>query len=223
MFMEASWPSKSEVAVTKRRGLLAPAMGECYGRQYFDVKRNPTTSRESREVGDVKSIDLQRRYRDPIAEARRQWIVHGWSDAAPGMAAVTTLVRAHQVIISRIEAELAPVGLTFARFEILRLLGFSRRGSLPMGKIGERLQVHPASVTSAVKRLERDGLLRRTASPEDNRIVIAELLPAGRATLDEATVRVNRIFEDLGPDPDQLEHLIELLAPVRRAAGDIVE
>ena len=118
---------------------------------------------------------------DPIAEARRQWEAHGWESAAPGMTAVTTLVLVHQILIERIERALAPFGLTFARFEILRLLGFSRRGRLPMGKIGERLQVHPASVTSAVKRLERDGLLRRTQDEVDGRIVLAELSDAGQA------------------------------------------
>ena len=54
-----------------------------------------------------------------------------------------------------------PYGLTFARFEALALLSFSRRGALPLGKIGDRLQVHPTSVTNTVNRLERDGLVRR--------------------------------------------------------------
>ena len=45
------------------------------------------------------------------------------------------------------------------------LLLFSRRGSLPMARIGERLQVHPASVTNAVDRLEAQGLVRRVPHP----------------------------------------------------------
>ena len=59
--------------------------------------------------------------RDPIAEARRQWVAHGWEDSAAGMAAVTTLTRVQQILAGRVEEALAPVGLTFARFEILRL------------------------------------------------------------------------------------------------------
>ncbi len=157
---------------------------------------------------------------DPIAEARRQWEAHGWESAAPGMTAVTTLVRVHQILIERIERALAPFGLTFARFEILRLLGFSRRGRLPMGKIGERLQVHPASVTSAVKRLERDGLLRRTQDEVDGRIVLAELSDAGRRLLEPATAAVNAVFEDLGLSGDEVDDLISLLDRVRHANGD---
>jgi DNA-binding MarR family transcriptional regulator len=159
---------------------------------------------------------------DPIAEARRQWEAHGWVDAAPGMAAVTTLVRAHQILMARIEETLAPYGLSFARFEILRLLGFSRRGGLPMGKVGERLQVHPASVTSAVKRLERDGLITRETSEDDNRVVIATILPRGRDVLTEATEAINGVFQTLSLEDDELDEVIRLLNHVRSAAGDTV-
>lgn len=160
--------------------------------------------------------------RDPIAEARRQWVAHGWGHAATGMAAVTTLTRVQQIVAGRVEETLAPLGLTFARFEILRLLGFSRSGRLPMGKISDRLQVHPASVTSAVKRLERDGLISRESDDVDNRIVLAAILPAGRKVLDPATEAVNEVFTTIGLAESDLEALIELLDPIRSQAGDPV-
>jgi DNA-binding MarR family transcriptional regulator len=159
---------------------------------------------------------------DPIAEAKRQWTVHGWEAAAPGMAAVTTIVRVNQIVMSEVEEALAPLGLSFARFEILRLLGFSRQGRLPMGKIGQRLQVHPASVTSAVKRLERDRLVRRAGHPDDNRIIMAGILPRGRSRLDDATKRINQIFESLGMTADQLDQMTSLLNLLRARAGDPV-
>jgi DNA-binding MarR family transcriptional regulator len=158
---------------------------------------------------------------DPIAEARRQWEVHGWEDAAAGMAAVTTIVRVNQIVTSLVEEALAPMGLTFARFEILRLLGFTRLGRLPMGKVGERLQVHPASVTSAVKRLERDGLVERTMDEADNRIVLAAITPQGREVLAPATERINEVFRGLGEDGDLVE-LTSALNRLRTAAGDPV-
>lgn len=160
--------------------------------------------------------------RDPIAEARRQWVAHGWDEAAPGMAAVTTITRVQQILGGRVEEALAPFGLTFARFEILRLLGFSRSGSLPMGKISDRLQVHPASVTSAVKRLEREGLIERVTDDDDNRVVLAVLLSKGRELLEPATAAVNEVFETLGLPTPQLETLVGMLDPIRRAAGDEV-
>ena len=59
------------------------------------------------------------------------------------MAVVTSIMRVQQVLLARVEAVLRPLGLTFARYEVLMLLRFSRKGCLPVGKIGERLQVHP--------------------------------------------------------------------------------
>lgn len=166
--------------------------------------------------------DTTPRRQDPIAEARRQWVAHGWEDAAPGMAAVTTITRVRQILEGRVEEALAPLGLSFARFEILRLLGFTRTGRLPMGKISDRLQVHPASVTSAVKRLEREGLIRRVSDDEDNRVVLAVLQPAGEQLLGPATEAVNAVFETTGLTDAQLDILVELLRPIRRDAGDEV-
>ena len=41
---------------------------------------------------------------DPIAEAERQWVAHGWPDAALGMAAVTSVMRAHQLMLASVDA-----------------------------------------------------------------------------------------------------------------------
>ncbi len=153
--------------------------------------------------------------KDPIAEAVRQWALHGWESAAPGMAAVTTIARVNRILVSRVESVMAPLDLTFARFEILRLLGFARDNQLPMGKIGQRLQVHPASVTSAVKRLERDRLIRREVAAHDNRVVLARLLPRGAELVAEATVRINAVFESLEWNRDELEQVIGLLGEIR--------
>src|SRR5580765_8206422 len=89
---------------------------------------------------------------DPIEEAARHW-ARRWG-SVDEMRAVTNLMRVHQRVHGELDEVLRPHGLTFARYEALVLLTFSRRGSLPLGKMGERLQVHPTSVTSIVRRLE---------------------------------------------------------------------
>ena len=158
---------------------------------------------------------------DPVAEARRQWEAHGWGEVAPGMAVVTSIMRAQQILLARVDEVLAPLGLTFARFELLRLLGFSRKGSLPLGKAGARLQVHQTSVTNAVDRLEAQGLVRRVPHPTDGRAVLAEITPAGRKVVRRATSELNsRVFADLGLDPADLDRLFGLLERFRQAAGD---
>jgi DNA-binding MarR family transcriptional regulator len=158
---------------------------------------------------------------DPIEEARRQWIAHGWEDAADGMAALTSIIRVEQILMSRVEAHLRPLGLTFARYELLVLLDFSRNGSLPLGKIGARLQVHPASVTNAVDRLEADGLVERVAHPDDGRTRLATITPAGRRTVRRATRTLNeQVFSDLGWSRRDLDALFRILRRLRKASGD---
>ena len=69
--------------------------------------------------------------------------------------------------MERIDAVLRPLDLTFARYEILRLLSFSQAGAMPMTRLGSLLQVHPTSVTSAVDRLERQGFVERMRREDD--------------------------------------------------------
>jgi DNA-binding MarR family transcriptional regulator len=156
---------------------------------------------------------------DPIDEAARQWGTH-W-DGVPAMHAVTSLMRVQQLVIGRLDALLKPHGLTFARYEALVLLVFSSRGSLPLGKMGERLQVHPTSVTSIVRRLESAGLVVRRAHPDDGRAVLAEITPAGRELVEAATRDLVGADFALGTLSEaELATLSALLTPVRKAAGD---
>jgi len=156
---------------------------------------------------------------DPIDEAARQW-GRRW-EGVPAMHAVTSLMRAQQLVLGRLDALLRPHGLTFARYEALVLLVFSSRGALPLGKMGERLQVHPTSVTSIVRRLEDAGLLVRRPHPADRRAVLAEITPAGREVVDRATAEL--VAGDFGLDAldeTALGELSALLRPLREAAGD---
>ncbi|MFL6157971.1 MAG: MarR family winged helix-turn-helix transcriptional regulator [Marmoricola sp.] len=156
---------------------------------------------------------------DPIDEAARQWGLR-W-DGVPQMHAVTSLMRVQQLVLSRLDAVLRPHDLTFARYEALVLLSFTRAGSLPLGKMGERLQVHPTSVTPIVDRLETAGLVVRRPHPEDRRAVLAEITAAGRALVEVATADLLAAGFGLGALADeQLGQVSELLRPVRADAGD---
>ena len=161
---------------------------------------------------------------DPIAEAGRQWIKHGWADAADGMAAITAIMRTQQILLSRIEKTLKPFGLTFARYELLALLSFTRSGALPMAKASARLQVHPTSVTNAVDRLEGAGFVRRLPHPTDGRATLVEITDAGRSIVGRATAALNSaVFENPGFDQPDLESLMGMLGRFRHRAGDFGE
>ncbi len=158
---------------------------------------------------------------DPIAEARRQWEMRWGPKPGPSMAAVTSVMRAQQLLIARLNEALKQFGLTFPRYEALMLLLFSRNGSLPLGKIGDRLQVHPTSVTSIIDGLEADGFVRRVPHSTDRRTTLAEITRTGRNAAMKATGALNKadfFTEPLtGADLDALTTTIEKL---RREAGD---
>lgn len=157
---------------------------------------------------------------DPIAEARRQWDVHGWA-AADEMVAVTSLIRATQIAMARIDEALRPLGLTFSRYEALVLLHFSREGELPLGKVGERLMVHPASVTNTIDRLEAEGFVERVPHPTDRRSALARITSSGTRVMAAATDALVAVdFGLAGLDDDAVETLERVLRPYRRAAGD---
>jgi len=156
---------------------------------------------------------------DPIDEASRQWGLR-W-DGVSQMHAVTSLMRVQQLVLNRLDTVLKPHGLTFARYEALVLLTFSSRGALPLGKMGERLQVHPTSVTSIIDRLEAAEFVVRRRHPDDGRAVLAEITPAGSALVERATTDLLAADFGLGAlDETGLRELSEVLRPIRKDAGD---
>mgnify|MGYP001128804031 CR=1 FL=1 len=156
---------------------------------------------------------------DPIARAAEIW--RSRFGPADAMAAVTSIMRAHQILIAQLDGLLRPYGLTFARYEALVLLTFSKTGALPLSKMGERLMVHPTSVTNIVHRLEQAGLVRRRRNPQDGRGVLAEITEAGRDTVTRATRDL--MDADFGMsmyDTAELGEIFDRLRTLRIAAGD---
>ncbi|WP_279107204.1 MarR family transcriptional regulator [Gordonia paraffinivorans] len=158
---------------------------------------------------------------DPIAEARENWIAAGWEDVTDGMVAVTSVMRAHQILLARVEAALRPFDLTFSRFELLRLLAFSRQGALPITKASARLQVHVTSVTHAIRRLEESGLVRRVPHPTDGRTTLVQITDLGRSTVEEATTVLNeKVFADVGMSAEEMAGLVKAIQSLRKHNGD---
>ncbi|GII82991.1 MarR family transcriptional regulator [Sphaerisporangium siamense] len=156
---------------------------------------------------------------DPIERAAETWRVHFGPSSA--MAAVTSIMRAHQILLGQLDTLLKPHDLTFARYEALVLLTFSRTGSLPLSRIGERLMVHPTSVTNTVDRLERAGLVLRRRNPRDGRGVLAEITVKGREAVGRATADLMKagFFMDMYAESD-LAEMFAMLRTLRVAAGD---
>lgn len=156
---------------------------------------------------------------DPVRRAFELW-EQRWGTST-SMLAVTSLMRAHQLVLAEVDAVVKPYGLTFARYEALVLLTFSRDGALPLSKMGERLQVHPTSVTNIVDRLTRAGLAVRKPNPQDGRGVLAEITPAGREVVEKATADLMAAEFGMGAlGTEQHLSLFGTLRDLRLAAGD---
>jgi DNA-binding MarR family transcriptional regulator len=161
---------------------------------------------------------------DPIDRAGELWAQHSPNeepDVYASMRAVTSIMRAHQILIAELDAMLRPYGITFSRYEALVLLVHSHDGALPLSKIGERLQVHATSVTNVIDRLEAAGLVRRERNPRDGRGILAVITDDGRQIAEKATAGFNAAR--FGMSALQLEDLQALFAILRRLrveAGD---
>ena len=156
---------------------------------------------------------------DPIARADELWTRH-WG-GVPSMSAITSIMRAQQILLGQVDAVVKPYGLTFARYEALVLLTFSQAGELPMSKIGERLMVHPTSVTNTVDRLVASGLVAKRPNPNDGRGTLASITDKGRKIVEAATRDLMAMDFGLGVyDDEECGEIFALLRPLRIAAGD---
>lgn len=158
---------------------------------------------------------------DPVEASRERWIQQGWGDTATGMAAVVSVMRAEQIFLNRAATILRPIGLTFARYQVLGMLRWT--GPLTLGAVGNRLWITPATVTSAVDRLENAGLSRRVAHPTDARATLVDITAKGRRVFDRAVEALNAdLFGTVGLAEQELELLVGLIGKIRAADGDIV-
>jgi len=159
---------------------------------------------------------------DPIARAAAIWERRFGDSVA--MAAVTSIMRVQQILIAELDGLLKPYGLTFARYEALVLLSFSQAGELPLGVVGQRLMVHPTSVTNTIDRLERAELVARRPNPDDGRGTLAQITPAGRQVVERATRDLMTAgFGMRGYARDELTDLFAALRSLRVAAGDFAK
>ncbi|MFD3452994.1 MarR family winged helix-turn-helix transcriptional regulator [Streptomyces sp. NPDC058691] len=159
---------------------------------------------------------------DPIARADEIW-TRRWG-RVPSMVAITSIMRAQQILLGQVDAVVKPYGLTFARYEALVLLAFSKEGELPMSKIGERLMVHPTSVTNTVDRLVAAGLVAKRPNPNDGRGTLASITAKGREVCEAATEDLMGMkFGLQAYDDDECAEIFALLRPLRISAGDFEE
>jgi DNA-binding MarR family transcriptional regulator len=125
-------------------------------------------------------------------------------------------MRVEQILTARLNGLLKPWDLTFPRYEALMLLYYSRNGSLPLGKMGARLQVHPTSITNTIDGLQKLGYAERVRHEDDRRKWLALITDRGREVAVEATNVINDARFGTRPlKRGQLQQLFEILRDLR--------
>ena len=100
---------------------------------------------------------------------------------------------------------LQALGLTYPQY--LAMMVLWEEDGLTVGEISSRLLTDPGSLTPLLKRLEAEGLLSRTRSREDERVVVVELTAAGRALQEKAMGIPQCILGASGLELEQLRKL----------------
>jgi MarR family 2-MHQ and catechol resistance regulon transcriptional repressor len=103
-----------------------------------------------------------------------------------------SLMQGGRALEARIDARLAEVGLSSARWNALRALAES--DGMPLGQLAEHLSCVRSKVTQLVDRREAEDLVQRMPDPGVRRSVWAELTAKGRAQYD-AGLRLKQSFE----------------------------
>lgn len=167
---------------------------------------------------DVPALDPD----DPVVKADQNWRDHGWP-SGPHFRAALSVVKVEELISDHNAAGFDPYQLTTTRHEALAVLFFSHDGQLSLGKLGQRLMVHPTSITATVDTLERLGYVERVAHPTDRRQTLARITGSGRVAMEEASRgAASACFGLAALTETEAETLFDLLAKVRRAAEHAV-
>ncbi|MBK5007555.1 MarR family winged helix-turn-helix transcriptional regulator [Pseudomonas sp. S32] len=108
---------------------------------------------------------------------------------------------------------LQALNLTYPQY--LAMLVLWEHDGLTVGEISQHLLTDPGSLTPLLKRLESEGLLKRTRSREDERVVMVQLTDKGRALQEQAKEVPQRILEASGRTPEGLQQLQQDLLELR--------
>lgn len=119
------------------------------------------------------------------------------------------LVVASRSILSVYRPLLEPLGLTHPQY--LVMLALWGDAPLSVGEIGEKLWLDSPTLSPLLKRLEGAGLITRTRSSDDERMVVVDLTARGRALREEALAIPPAVIAQLGVPIAELESLREAL------------
>ena len=131
--------------------------------------------------------------------------------------AYLSLLRTADALESQVEAKLKEFGLTGTQYNALRILRGAGSQGIPCSEIGERMITRDPDVTRLLDRLQKRGLVERTRSKQDRRVVCGKITPAGLKLLREMDAPLEKFGRAIlrHVRQEKLQELIDLLELVR--------
>ncbi|MDB5998409.1 MAG: MarR family transcriptional regulator [Rhizobacter sp.] len=124
---------------------------------------------------------------DLVGRGIKQWRTERPDLDSSGKAVVGRLLRLEEVVLRAINSVLQPFGLKYQEYAVLATL---RVAGAPYRLSPSRLQATllftSGGLSNLLKRLEREGWVRRSSDPKDGRGVLVKLTPKGLRLADEA-------------------------------------
>ncbi len=130
-----------------------------------------------------------------------------------------TIVRAEQAL-SEIDRSILPKGLCESDLSILERL--ERKGARPVNGLARQVGLTSGSMTSAVQRLRRRGLVETRRDLEDKRVVWVSATPEAEKIVESFSQLRGEVREEVFRKWSERERsvLINLLRRVRKDAGE---
>lgn len=125
-------------------------------------------------------------------------------DKVSGTQLWLVLIKAYHSLLGFTEHTLKDSALGESEFRILEAL--LHKGPMPVNTIGPKVFLTPGSISVAVDRLLKRGLVSRTNSAEDRRVRVVDLTPAGRRLIEQVFAAHSR----------QVDRLADVLSPKER-------
>jgi MarR family transcriptional regulator, organic hydroperoxide resistance regulator len=113
---------------------------------------------------------------------------------------------------------LDPLGLTYPQYLVMLVLW--EGDGITVSQLGERLALDSGTLTPLLKRLQAQGLVQRLRDTDDERRVLLQLTPTGRALKTKALTVPERIA---GASGCSLDELTRLTARLKALRADISE
>lgn len=114
----------------------------------------------------------------------------------PGMELWALVRGIYRTALKRLNARLAKEKMTFSQYSVL--LALSRKGPMPMSKLGEEMLVAPANVTGLVDRMEKKGFVSRERDPADRRSFVIRPTELGDRVFLSISVRFRAYVRSMG-------------------------